>query len=262
MSYDEVQRVEHSLDGRGPERVVADVFASGLLAAVDRLIVLEHGSPPYLVTLGVPHQAPPGVERICEGRLGTDGRPSPREADENAALYALAAFTALARRGLPARLVVMAHPTTHDPNKVLDSPYCREIFSTDTRLLFECHGARRERLLDLELSAGRNELSNPLGFGQALGRALGWRYAIGLQAAPGERRAQVFLPGGRSREGSLELPALCTASLVSAGEHGIPALHLEARPRFRRLAPNAAAPCADALALGEAIAASVESVSW
>jgi hypothetical protein len=259
MTYDEVQRVEFGLDGHGPDGVVGAVFDSGLLAAVDRLIVLEQGAPPFLVTLGVPHQAPPGVERICDTRLGPDGRPNPREADENAALYALAAFSALARRGLPARLVIMAHPTTHDPNKVLDSPYCREIFSTATRLLFECHGARRERLLDLELSAGRNPLSDPMIFGRALGEALGWRYALGLQAAPGQRQAQVFVPGGRSREGALELPALCTASLVAAGERGIPALHLEARPRFRRLAPGGAGLSADGLALGEAIAAVVES---
>jgi len=82
------------------------------------------------------------------------------------------------------------------------------------------------------------------------------RYSLGVQQRPGERAALVF-EGGWVRPGILELPAHRTHSLVEAGRRGLPALHLEARPRFRRLAPGKLHLAEDGQRLGEAIALSI-----
>ena len=249
--YQPAPDIPPSRDGSSRERLLS------LLSAIDHLIVLQHGSPPFLATLGVPHHAAPHSEHICERRLDSHGRPNPREADENAALYALAVFETLSGAGAGCKLVIMAHATTHDPNKALDSPYCRELFAGPTRLIFECHGSKRERLHDLELSAGRNVLAKPLVFGRALAAALDYRYTLGAQSAPDRRQGLIFDAGGAQSEGLLELPARRTSSLVEAGRRGLPALHLEARPRFRRAAPDGTGPGPEGLALGRAIAACI-----
>ena len=103
-----------------------------LLASRDLLLVIEHGEPPYRVTIGVPHQAAAGASQICNLRLDGDGILRPREADENAAFYALGAYAALRELEIPSRLVIMVHPTGEDPNKDLESPYCQEVFRAYT----------------------------------------------------------------------------------------------------------------------------------
>jgi len=138
------------------EEYVPHPTLANLLSARDRLIIISHGSPPYRVVLGVPHHTAGGVWQICEQRRDKHGHIKPRPGDDNVALYALAAFSALKARNIPGKLVIMAHATTHDPNKLPDSPYCQEIFSQETVLLFECHAAGPRRRLDLELSAGSN----------------------------------------------------------------------------------------------------------
>ena len=216
------------------ERLPEELLPPELLSMTDHLIVLRFGEPPYRAVFGVPHHAAPGAERICERRIDLQGRPNPREADENAALYALAAFASLAGQGVPGKLVIMAHATTHDPNKVLDSPYCQEIFSEPAGMVFECHGSRLGRRLDLELSAGRNPIPDTLAFGSLLAQILDYRYSLGVQREAGKRRALIYARGGDTSEGDLELPAHRTHSLIEAGRRRLQALHLEARPRFRR----------------------------
>jgi hypothetical protein len=205
------------------------------------------------VILGVPHHAAAGVGSICQLRLDATGQPYPRRADENAALYALIAYETLVRMNLPCKLIIMAHATTHDPNKIIDSPYCQELFADPGKLIFECHGSRGERLLDLELSAGKNPLPDTLAYGSALAETLEHRYSLGVQYPAGGRSALIFKEG-RVIHGRLELPAHQTHSLIEAGRRGLPALHLEARPRFRRTNPAGFHLQEDGQRLGRAIA--------
>lgn len=225
-----------------------------LLAAVDHLIILRHGQPPYEVVLGVPHHVPSGIWRICERRYDEQGHLNDRRGDDNVASYALVAFSRLAGQGVPCKLVIMAHPTTQDPNKVLNSPYCREIFREETKLLFECHASSGQRLLDLELSAGGNPLTRTLTFGQILAERLRYSYSLGVQTVAGHNQALIFHPGGRPAAGLLQLPALKTTSLREAGQRGIEALHLEAKPLFRVAPYSLHAVSPDGLILGRALA--------
>ena len=131
---------------------VANPVLEDLLMSRDLLLVMSYGQAPYKVVLGVPHQAAIGVRRICERRLDERGKVRARKADHNVASFALVAFSRLRRRAIPCKLVIMAHSTTHDPNKNIDSPYCVELFADDGGLLFECHGSgpraqRREQSL-------------------------------------------------------------------------------------------------------------------
>lgn len=206
---------------------------SALLAARDHLLVLQHGRPPYQVTLGVPHQAAAGVGKICELRRDLKGDFWPRNADENAAYYALGAFSTLCDLGAACRLVIMAHPSGEDPNKHLDSSYCQEIFGVSTRLLFECHGCRSDRQYDLELSAGKNPLAETLQFGRRLAAELSYRYPLAVQKEVRRSLAWIINGPGDEREGRLQMPANQTSSLAEAWRLGIPALHLEAKPKFR-----------------------------
>ena len=224
------------------------------LTAKNQLIRLSHKQPPYKVVIGVPHQAAIGVRRICEQRLDRHGKVKARKADDNVASFALVVFSRLAAHDIPCKLVIMAHPTTHDPNKIVDSPYCREIFSQQAELLFECHASGSNRHLDLELSAGSNRLGQPLPFGQHLGATLEYRYSMGMQTTAGKSNALILQPDGTTSEGRLQLPAIKTTSLTEAGQRGIPALHLEAKPRFRvpKGLTNSVSP--DGLILGHAIA--------
>lgn len=224
------------------------------LQARDRLLVLRHGRPPYAVLLGVPHHAEVREDYICERRRDAEGRPAPRDADKNAASYALVAFTALRDRGVPCKLVIMAHPTTHDPNKDLASPYSRELFSEPARFLLECHGSGPHRRLALELSAGHNHLADARRFAQLLDAALGRRYTWGVQKAPGSRDAWIFHGDGHEEEEALELSALQTVTLIEAERRGMPALHLEAKPAFCKPADDVNAVSPDGLLLGRALA--------
>src|SRR4030042_2885644 len=93
-----------------------------LLTLKDHLVVLKHDRPLYQIVLGVPHQAKVGENKICENGSGIDkNRPS----DENAASYALVAFSLLKEHDIPCKLVVAAHSTTKDPNKHVDTLYCK-----------------------------------------------------------------------------------------------------------------------------------------
>jgi hypothetical protein len=260
MDFGDIHRIELELDGLPPEVVLAGELGD-LLCRQDHLLVLSHGTPPYAVTLGVPHQTAIGADRICRHRLGLDGLPCPRDGDENAASFALAAFHDLKQAGAAVRLVVMAHATTHDPNKLPGSPYCQEVFAVPTRLLLECHGSGRQRRLDIEVSAGRNLLAQPRRFAGRLAAGLpapqAFAYTLGAQLEPGKSRAEIWRSGAWAEQGVLELPARQTTSLVEAGARGIPALHLEARPLFRRPASGKGGLTPDGRVLGQAIAAAV-----
>ena len=204
--------------------------------------------------IGVPHQAAAGVRRICEQRLDKNGKLKPRKADDNVVSFALVVFSRLKAQNIPCKLVVMAHPTTHDPNKIVDSPYCQEIFREESALLFECHASGSRRHFDLELSAGSNRLGQPVPFGQHLGSVFDYRYSLGMQTKAGRSSALILQTDGTAIEGKLQLPATKTISLTEAGKRGIPALHLEAKPRFRvpKGLINSVSP--DGLILGRAIA--------
>jgi hypothetical protein len=228
-----------------------------LLAGKDCLISLAYSGPPYQVTLGVPHHAVIGAKQICERRLDERNLPNPRDADENAALFALAAFSALKEAGIPSKLVIMAHATGHDPNKIPESPYCQAVLGERTRLLFECHGSGVSRRLPLELSAGSNHLVKTLRFGRALAYALGHRFALGVQKRAEKREAIILRTDGDCEKGSLELAAKHTASLIEAEKQEIPALHLEAKPVFRRAPDLSSRITPEGLLLGQAIARSV-----
>ncbi len=237
-----------------PEQLPHPTLA-GLLARKNQLIVLRYGRPPYRVVLGVPHHVPSGVWWICEERLDEYGQVNGRKGDDNVASFALVAFSRLRALGIPCKLVIMAHATTHDPNKVLSSPYCREIFSEATDLLFECHASSGRRLLELELSAGSNPLTSTLRFGRALAAILEMRYLLGVQTISGRSEALIFQPNGQTTPGTLQLPATKTTSLTEAGRQGIEALHLEAKPHFRFLKERPHAVTPDGVVLGRAVAA-------
>lgn len=221
-----------------------------LSTSKNRLIVICHGKPPYEVVLGVPHQAAIGEESICEDE-------EPRPSDENAASYALVTFDVLKKRDVPCKLVIMARSTTTDPNKDTNSRYCQEIFRDSAEHLIECHGAGQRRKLDLELSAGSNELANPVGFGTILASELLRPYTLGAQRYAGSTSAIIFEKDGTRSIGQLALAAIETKSLIEAEAKGISALHLEAKPQFRILMdePNTVTP--DGLILGCALAETI-----
>jgi hypothetical protein len=202
-----------------------------------------------------------GVKLICEKRMGAGGDLSPRDSDENAASYALVAFTELVERGISCKLVIMAHATEHDPNKDPASPYCQEILAHRTALLFECHGSAEWRTLPLELSAGSNRLSDPVRFSRALRSGFDCSYRIGVQREPGTDDALIFKPDGTREEGSLELPATKTASLIEAQRRNIPALHLEARSDFLQPPDGSDTVVPDGLILGRAVASAIADCS-
>jgi hypothetical protein len=224
-----------------------------LLAQPDSLIEIAHGDGPAEVVIGVPHHAGPGVEWIAE--RSPEGR---RVADENAALYALVCLSALDEQKLPSRLVVAAHATDHDPNKVAGSPYCQRLFAEPgARLLLECHAAGPDARHDLELTAGRNRRARTLHFARLLVGALGAGQRLAAQARHGDDAAVVFEPDGQTSEGRLRYPALRTRSLVEAEHRGLPALHLEAEPRFRTRADGAPALPDAGVRLGRSLARAI-----
>ena len=241
------------------EEIPAGAMAN-LLEAKNQLAVLHHGRPPYRVVLGVPHQVPNGVWQICEERRDENGQIKARKGDDNVASFALVIFSRLVAQQISCKLVIMSRASTHDPNKVPDSPYCQEIFSETTELLFECHASSGRRLLDLELSAGSNGLTRTVQFGQLLAGNLGYRYTLGVQTQPGRKQALIFQQNNQTISGTLQLPATKTTSLWLAEKCGVPALHLEAKPLFRgrSVIPHAVSP--DGQILGRAIAKTIISL--
>jgi hypothetical protein len=220
-------------------------------------VVVRYGQPPYWALFGVPHHAEVREDYIAKARLDVAGRQAPRDADQNSASYAMVAFTALRDRDVPCKLVIMAHATDHDPNKLLHSPYCEELFAEPAELLVECHSAGPQRRLALELSAGANHLAEPLRFAHLLDLALGRRYTWGAQVAAGSNRALILRADGSEEEGRLELPALNTVSLLEAERRNLPALHLEAKPTFSKPADLTNTVTPDGLMLGRALAQAI-----
>jgi hypothetical protein len=229
----------------------------GILSSRECLVVIEHGQPKYRVVIGVPHQTAIGEEFICE-------KNTRRRSDENAVSYALVTFSHLAENDIPCRIVIATHAETEDPNKVTTSSYFKEIFAKPCELLLECHGAAAGRSLDLEVSAGSNGLTNTERFGYKLWGELQLRYKLGVQTAAGKAKAMIFCTDGTKIEGSLENPAIHTDSLIAAGTNGIPALHLEAKPVFRKPADNMDRVTEDGCILGLAIARAImkDSQPW
>ena len=233
MSFEEVRRLEYDGELWASPGSVPQSQLIALFKEEDVLVVMRDGSPPYSVVLGVPHQAEVGVKEICERRKVIGGQPKSRDSDENAASYALVAFDTLRAAGLASKLVIMAHPTTHDPNKEPQSPYCQEAFADQAQLLFECHGAGPQRCHPLELTAGMNRRSRTLLYGRTVCAAMEHRYSLAVQMQARTAKALILEADGSEREGELCLPALETYSLCAACEHGMHALHLEAKPKFR-----------------------------
>ena len=232
------------LDGDRPHAALG-----ALLDQRDTLIEIRTGGPARVV-LGVPHHAALGVDRIAERR--PEGG---RVADENAALYALVTLARLTERGIGARLIVAAHATDHDPNKREERPYCRRVLESGAELLIECHGAGRRAPHDLELSAGRNVVAEPLRFARSLAAALGPGFHLAVQSVPGTRAALLMdARGAESGASVLRFPALRTTSLRAAGDRGMAALHLEAKPRFRSRGDGTGALTASGRRLGHALA--------
>lgn len=232
MNNGTMQRIQYTGEPWAGQAVHPELWR--LLTGKNVLIELAGGSPPYAVTLGVPHHAAPGVDRIADEwqnpRTGTNGRP----ADENTGITALAVFTALREKGLSCRLVIAAHASDHDPNKTPGSPYWESLFASPLPgLLFELHGAASHRRHALELSAGRNQRANPELFGKILAYFFHSTDILACQSQPGTADARLYLNGQRSG-GRLQNPALETLSLTRAGEIGIPALHLEMKFCYRQ----------------------------
>lgn len=224
---------------------------TGMLHAKNTLVILKNGRPPYQVVLGVPHQARIGEAVIAEEWTNPRGGRG-RDSDENAASFALIAFSRLCDLDIPCKLVIAAHASDHDPNKDINSPYCREVFSEEMNLLFECHGAGARRFQELELSGGTNALGNPLNFGRALAEKLNYQYSLSAQTNAGTFSAK-SIHRQEEADTNLALPALATSSLSHAQQHGTPALHLEAKPRFR-ISTDTHSVTEDGFTLGNAIA--------
>jgi hypothetical protein len=255
MPHEVIGRVEYDSDLwilSRPSPLLAD-----LLEAQERLLVLRCGPPPYRVVLGVPHHASVTQDFICQERRDATGRPWLRDADKGSATYALVAFSTLRERGISTKLVVMLHSLFVDPNKVLTSAYCQEVFAEPTALLLECHGAGPQRVLALELSAGSNALAETEAFARALDRGLGRRFTWAYQARGGSAEAVVLRMDGSGDRGMLELPALNTASLTAAAERNIPALHLEAKPAFCDPKDGTNTVTPEGLLLGRALARAI-----
>ena len=222
------------------------------LIGKDCLIEIVNGQPPYSIVIGVPHQA-----AVRETKISENSPEGPRNSDEGAAFYALVAFSALKDWGIPCKLVIAAHDTLYDPNKDAGSPYWQAIFSAEMRLLFECHGAKDERKVDLEISSGRNSLGKPVEFGKGLAKELDYRYTLIAQASAGTKNGLRITRDGETPT-EIENPANKTNSLIEADKHKIPALHLEARPPFRIPADGSNTVTPDGLILGRAIARALE----
>lgn len=225
-----------------------------LLGRRDTLVVLDDGAAPGVV-LGVPHHAAVGVSRIAQERAQGG-----RVADENAAVYALRCYTRLREAGIATRLVIAAHATDHDPNKVPGSPYCEQVLAPQApALLLECHGAAAHRPHDLELTSGRNRRGRAVAFARALCRVLGPECLLAAQREGGNDAA-LILHGGEERTGTLRFPALRTFSLAEAGRRGAAALHVEAKPRYRINGRGTMALTPLGARLGDALATAVSQV--
>lgn len=225
---------------------------NNLLRLHNALLIIKNGSPPYKVVIGVPHQAEIGISRIAESWSNPSGGMG-RDSDENAASFALVAFSHLHNQSFSCKLVIACHFTDHDPNKDINSPYCREIFNETSMLLMECHGAGEGRRRDIEISSGSNNLIAAVDFGRKLAEATKYQYKIAAQLKGGSSKAKTILKN-QEIDSRLSLPALKTRSLAFADELGIPALHIEAKPQFRISKIKDESVSADGFELGRSMA--------
>ncbi len=216
------------------------------LISKDQLIEILYGKPPYNVVIGVPHQAAIGVKSIAE-----NGRE--RASDEGAAFYALVAFLRLKEQQIPCKIVISAHDTQLDPNKDSNSSYWKSIFANEMKLLLECHGAKKDvDKIDLEISSGKNTYSHPLIFGRELAKETGYKYGLVAQKDVCSKDGIQVAKDGETPK-CLRNAAIRTASLVEANCQKIPALHIEATPKFRIPEDNTNTVTHYGLVLGEAI---------
>jgi hypothetical protein len=222
---------------------------SELLTSKDCLIIIKHGKPPFKVVIGVPHQAAVGEPKICRTN---------RDSDENAASYALVTFTTLRENNVAGKLVIAAHSKGEDPNKDDKSLYWKEIFSEKPDLLLECHGSSENRKLDIELSAGPNNLTRTIEYGKILSGMLKNICDLGVQKLSGGDDAVIFRKdGSQDDDGKLERAGNKTDSLQQAEKAGIQALHVEAKPRFRIPQDKTNKVTPDGLILGRALAKTI-----
>lgn len=262
MNARTMQRVQYTGEIWAGLAVHPDLWQ--LLLEENTLVVITGGASSFDVILGVPHHAPPGVERIAQAwvnpRTGEPGRP----ADECAGLSGLAVYSTLREKGLSCKLVIAAQAADHDPNKTPGSPYWESIFVPPLpRLLFELHGAASHRRHAIELSAGRNPASNPELFGKILAFFFTNSAILACQTSPGAADARLYKNGQRTA-GRLQNPALETLSLTHAGELGIPALHLEMKNIYRQPDPqfqDAPRPTPAAWQLARALAETIRLLS-
>lgn len=96
-------------------------------------------------------------------------------------------------------------------------------------------------------------MGSPLEFGRILVRTLEFRYSLIAQAEVGSKKGILIKRDGET-ETEIENPANKTNSLIEAGKHKIPALHLEAKPPFRIPLDRSNTVSTDGLILGRAIA--------
>ena len=236
---------------RDSDRYVFSRQLDRLLKSKDTLIQLKFGTPPYEALLGVPHQAAIGEPRIAEHWVNPRGGTG-RSSDENAASIALITFISLCNQNISCKVIIVAHATDHDPNKDPDSPYCKQVFSENTNMLVEFHGSSKKRKRDIEISSGTNDLISALKFGRCLATKLDYRYSIIAQSLGGSKFGRTITKTNEEND-KLTLPALKTTSLAAAQKKGIPALHIEAKPRYR-IPDNNRSVSADGYVLGNAIA--------
>jgi hypothetical protein len=225
---------------------------NNLLKLKDTLIVVKNSRPPFSIILGVPHQARVGAAKIAESWQNPAGGMG-RDSDENAASYALVAYSTLSEYAVPCKLVIACHFTDHDPNKDIHSPYCQEIFSETGMLLLECHGAGERRKRDIEISSGLNKWIKAIDFGRLLAKSTDYQYRIAAQLQGGTNQAKT-IHRAQEVDTKLSLPALKTTSLAYANELGMPALHIEAKPKFRIPNSDQCSVSSDGVKLGRSIA--------
>jgi len=243
-----------SYDGDLPKQGEIPPELLDLILKKNVLVELVYRNEPYHVVIGVPHQAANGISLIAENWKNTKLNKMGRDSDEGVATFALATFSNLRDLEISCKLVIAAHSTDHDPNKDTRSPYCQSILADQSELLFECHGAASSRKHDLELSAGSNLLSNPLRFGRILAQELDYKDSLACQIKPGKDQAVLIKQRDTETDTNLKLPGLKTNSLIEAQKLSIPALHLEAKPDFRKPADKRNIITPDGLRLGRAIA--------
>lgn len=107
----------------------------------------------------------------------------------------------------------------------------------------------------MELSAGKNNITDTLKYGRRLALSLSNVSDVGVQKKAGSPDALIIRKDGtENQKGVLERPGTGTESLVQAGKRNILSLHLEAKPRFRIPENQKDEVSVDGCLLGEAIA--------